>query len=141
MSTAARVAEALTGHKVKSQGRNYLVCCPAHDDTLPSLSLRDGDRGLMVHCFAGCTSGEIYTAIRKKGYKLDPGDTAREPLAKGSSEYQRRQTDKAAWLWSQRKPIVGSIAEKYLRETRKYSGPLPATLAFLPPLNPSTVRR
>jgi hypothetical protein len=39
---------------------------------------------------------------------------------------------KARWLWSQRRPIAGSIAERYLREARGYGGPLPATLGFLP---------
>ena len=38
----------------------------------------------------------------------------------------------ARWLWSQRRPIVGSIAETYLREARGYNGPLPATLGLLP---------
>jgi hypothetical protein len=40
---------------------------------------------------------------------------------------------KARWLWSKRRPIIGSIAETYLRESRGYSGQvLPATLGFLP---------
>jgi putative DNA primase/helicase len=50
--------------------------------------------------------------------------------------YERRQHEKAAWLWSQRRPIAGSIAEKYLREARGYSGALPSTLGFLPPSKP-----
>jgi hypothetical protein len=130
--TARVIAEALAGHKVKSHGGNYLVCCPVHDDTSPSLSLRDGDRGLLVHCFVGCAPADIYAAIRHKGHKLEPSSTARRS-DNGSSEYRRQQTDKATWLWSQRKPMTGSIAERYLREVRRYSGPLPATLGFLPP--------
>lgn len=39
-------------------------------------------------------------------------------------------------MWSKRRPLIGSIAETYLREARGYSGqippPLPATLGFLP---------
>jgi hypothetical protein len=35
-------------------------------------------------------------------------------------------------LWSEREPIIGSIAETYLRSARGYGGPLPATLGFLP---------
>jgi hypothetical protein len=54
--------------------------------------------------------------------------------AKGSSAYERRQHDKARWLWSQRQPITGSMAEKYLREARQIACPLPPTLGFLPPL-------
>jgi hypothetical protein len=40
--------------------------------------------------------------------------------------------DRAQWLWGQSLPINGSIAERYLREARRYAGPLPATLRFLP---------
>lgn len=135
MSAAARIAEALAGHKVKSYGGNYLVCCPAHDDASPSLSLGDGDRGFMVHCFVGCSPGDIYAAIRRKGHRLEPSDTTRQPN-KASSEYRRQQADKAAWLWSQRRPLAGSIAELYLREARAYSGLLPTTLGFLPARKP-----
>jgi hypothetical protein len=134
MSTAARIAEVLAGTKMKAHGGNYLVPCPAHDDDSPSLSLRDGDRGVQVHCFAGCKLKDVYVAIRRKDRKLlEPGDTAPQPV-KGSSEYERRQHEKAAWLWGRRKPIGGTIAETYLREARGITCRLPATLAFLPPL-------
>jgi len=42
----------------------------------------------------------------------------------------RRAT--ALRLWRRRRPIIGSYAERYLREARCYSGPLPATVGFLP---------
>jgi hypothetical protein len=127
---------ALAGHRVKPlRGGNYLVPCPAHDDSSPSLSLRDGNRGLMVHCWGGCTARDVYRALRRKGVNVERGDAETKP-AKGSSEHRRRQAEKAAWLWSKRRPITGSIAERYLREARGYSGILPPTLGFLPPLKP-----
>jgi hypothetical protein len=136
MSTAARIAEALTGRKVQAKGGNYLVCCPAHDDDIPSLSLRDGDSAVMVHCFAGCSPGDIFAAIRRKDRKLlETGQTAPQPI-KGTSEYGRRQHEKAAWMWGRRRPISGTVAETYLHEVRRYTGLLPPTLAFLPPLKP-----
>jgi phage/plasmid primase-like uncharacterized protein len=42
------------------------------------------------------------------------------------------QHGKALSLWRRRRPIAGTIAEVYLR-TRGITGPLPETLAFLPP--------
>src|SRR5262245_8477755 len=90
VSTTARIAEALAGGKVRPHGGNYLVRCPAHDDDSPSLSLRDGDRGVIVHCFAGCKAVDVYDAIRRKDRKLlERGQAAPEPV-KGSSEYERR---------------------------------------------------
>jgi hypothetical protein len=41
--------------------------------------------------------------------------------------------DKAKWLWSQRRPIAGTPAERYLREARKINlDQWPATLGYLP---------
>jgi Toprim domain len=134
MSSAARIAAALAGRKVK-RGRdgNYLVRCPAHADDNPSLSLRDGERGVIVHCFTGCDPADVYAAIRRKRRDLlEPGQTASKPI-KDSAEYERRQHDKAQWFWRQARPIVGTVAEKYLREVRGITCPLPATLRFLPP--------
>jgi hypothetical protein len=130
--SAARIAEAIAGKPVTSRGGNYLVRCPAHKDDTPSLSLRDGERGLIVHCFAGCAPSDVFVAIRRMDRGLlHPGETTREAV-KGSAEYERQQHEKAAWLWSQRKPIVGSIAERYLRDVRGITCRLPPTLAFLP---------
>ena len=45
---------------------------------------------------------------------------------------KKKKAETARYLWQRRKPIAGTIAETYLREARGYSGPLPATLGFLP---------
>ena len=40
---------------VKANGNGYLACCPAHDDHNPSLSVSEGEAGLiLLNCFAGC---------------------------------------------------------------------------------------
>jgi hypothetical protein len=77
-AVAARIAEALTGKRVKAQGGNYLVPCPAHDDANPSLSIRDGERGLVVYCFTGCDSHRVLAALRRRG--LLPAAPRKEPL-------------------------------------------------------------
>jgi hypothetical protein len=57
---------------------------------------------------------------------------ARAEAAERDRALRAERLSKALWLWSQRRPIAGSVAERYLREARGYGGPLPATLAFLP---------
>jgi hypothetical protein len=52
------------------------------------------------------------------------------PLVK--TEPAPDKSAKARYWWSQRRPIAGSIAERYLRDCRGYHGPLPETLGFLP---------
>jgi Toprim domain len=44
-----------------------------------------------------------------------------------------RKRKRAQWLWEQRRPIGGTIAETYLRCVRGYGGLIPPTLAYLPP--------
>ncbi|MDH3380356.1 MAG: CHC2 zinc finger domain-containing protein, partial [Gammaproteobacteria bacterium] len=43
-----------------SAPQQWIALCPAHDDRSPSLSVRLADDGRwLVHCFAGCSAGEI----------------------------------------------------------------------------------
>jgi hypothetical protein len=134
-ASAAAIAAKLAGHPVRPHGRNYVIQCPAHDDQNPSLSIRDGDDGrLIVHCFAGCDPLDVLSEIRARiGNIREHVETSPKP-AKGSSAYERGQHEKARWFWSQRLPIAGSIAERYLREGRGITCPLASTLAFLPAL-------
>jgi hypothetical protein len=92
-----------------------------------------GDVIALVQHLDGCS---FTAAIETLTGELRPirGFAARAvpPPAKTDEEYERQQHAKATSLWSQRRPITGSIAEQYLREARHYTGPLPSTLAFLP---------
>jgi hypothetical protein len=70
--------------------------------------------------------------------RLDPApiERSRKEAAERESIAAASRQKKARSLWSMRRPVIGSIAETYLREVRGYSGqvppPLPATLGFLP---------
>jgi Toprim domain len=59
------------------------------------------------------------------------------PRAKRDSGGPPKAADnaaKAAWLWSRREPITeGCPAWLYLRRGRRFDGPIPATLGYLPP--------
>jgi hypothetical protein len=57
---------------------------------------------------------------------------ARAEAAERDRVHKADRLAKARWLWSQRKPIAGTIAERYLGEARGITCPLPATLGFLP---------
>jgi hypothetical protein len=59
----------------------------------------------------------------------------RAPWTEASAlkRYERQRHETARWLWSQRRPIGGTPAERYLRETCGITCPLPLTLAYLPP--------
>jgi len=42
---------------------SYSARCPAHPDNTPSLMFRDGDRGVLAKCWAGCELGAIAHAL------------------------------------------------------------------------------
>jgi hypothetical protein len=50
--------------KVKGRNGNYIACCPAHKDRSPSMTIKETEDGkILMHCFAGCSIGEIAGAI------------------------------------------------------------------------------
>ena len=52
---------------VKQNGRGWRGKCPAHDDRTPSLSVKEGERGILLRCWAGCSLHEICMAL---GFKV-----------------------------------------------------------------------
>jgi len=64
-SDAESIAAALVGRKF---GEGWVAHCPAHEDSRPSLSLRERPDGkVLVHCFAGCTQDAVLEALRQCG--------------------------------------------------------------------------
>lgn len=48
---------------VRPTRRGYMARCPAHDDRHPSLSISDGDKGVLIKCWAGCEVSAVVSAI------------------------------------------------------------------------------
>src|SRR5271154_6730862 len=73
------------------------------------------------HC-ARC--GEKGAALDRNGTPPDPIKLARArtQAAERDRTLKAERLSKACWLWAQRKPIAGSIAETYLRSARGYGG-------------------
>ncbi len=60
------VLAALTAHSGREPTRNgegWMATCPAHDDKKPSLSVKDSESGVMLHCFAGCKLDAIVAKL------------------------------------------------------------------------------
>lgn len=98
----ADIVSALRG---QWQGSYAMCICPAHADDKPSLSIRQGDHGLLVHCFAGCSPSMILKAITC----LDPATTKTVP------DYRPQGAAfDVNWLWDQGTAIRGTLAAEYL---------------------------
>jgi hypothetical protein len=67
---AHEIVKALGGRWLGSHGA---AKCPAHDDSRPSLSVKDGEVGIVVHCHAGCEQRDVIAALRARGlWQYDP---------------------------------------------------------------------
>jgi len=70
-------AEDIAGRDPRAtrSGRGWLITCPCHEDDKPSLSIYDTDRGVFVHCFAGCDWKKVRAALgldeRRNGHSSD----------------------------------------------------------------------
>src|ERR1022692_2724231 len=62
--TADFIARALGGRR---SGSSWMAKCPAHDDKNPSLSIREVDGKVLLHCQAGCGQREVIEALKAKG--------------------------------------------------------------------------
>lgn len=89
-------------------GYNAMCRCPAHADETPSLSLRQGDNDILVHCFAGCDPAdvlrELATIIPGKPYAFPDGPS--KPF---------NSTAIARNLWSQGRELANTWGEAYCR--------------------------
>ncbi len=51
------------GHAARRSGREWIARCPAHDDETPSLSIAQGDKGVVLICRTGCDTRDVVAAL------------------------------------------------------------------------------
>ena len=61
MASAREIANGLGGYR---SGTGFVCRCPAHDDRSPSLSVRELNGKLLVHCFGGCPQAAVIAALQ-----------------------------------------------------------------------------
>lgn len=104
-------------------GRHAMVCCPVHEDRIPSLSIRQGRYSILVHCFAGCDGADVMRALRQVLGRSIPAQRAVPEVANDRAPPFRH-------LWDKALPIEGTLGERYLREVRGI-GFIPPDVRFL----------
>lgn len=58
------IGEAVRVFNGKRSGKGRWVCkCPSHRDRLASMTLREGKKAILIHCFAGCPKDAILAAV------------------------------------------------------------------------------
>ena len=84
--SARAITEALGG---KWHGAYGQVCCPAHDDSNPSLSITTGDEvDIVLKCWAGCEQEDVLDVLRERDLRPVTDDvvTIRETQPPSSRE-------------------------------------------------------
>jgi hypothetical protein len=123
---AADLARHLRGGR--KSGRQWVACCPAHNDREPSLSIGQGDDGrVLIHCFAGCGQEEVINALRARGLWSNGAASRQRPI---TQRRYRERSDRADTgtaelvnrIWREGCDPHGTVAEKYL-DSRKLSLP------------------
>lgn len=66
---------------LKATGRDrWIARCPAHEDRRPSLTVRAlADGRILLHCFAGCETEAVLSALGLTFAELFPEPLTREP--------------------------------------------------------------
>lgn len=101
----------------KWSGNTAMCHCPSHADRTPSLAIRQGDRGILVTCHAGCDPTVVLRALRK---------IANLPSIGPAEEEDRQARPLSAYLaiWKSGREIEGTLAERYVRDVRNIWVPL-----------------
>jgi putative DNA primase/helicase len=110
--TAYELAQALGGRRNGAKG--WLCRCPSHDDRHPSLALTERDSRVLLHCWSGCSQGEIIAALRQRGLWRGRETTIKPRRMRSDppDESTRRDPLKA---WRRASPLIaGTAVERYL---------------------------
>jgi hypothetical protein len=129
--SAATIAAALGN--ARREGRNWRCFCPVHGGR--SLALRDGRRGLLVKCWAGCETHDVLAELRRRsliagcsdGARLAPAVTHRNDRADAE-----RRAAMAARIWDAAKDARGCPMVQYFAGGITLSPP--ASLRWAPAL-------
>jgi hypothetical protein len=98
-------------------GNTAMCRCPSHADRTPSLAIRQGDRGILVTCHAGCDA-EMFS-VRLRSIADLPSIGPAETLATAGSPASAYLA-----IWQAGRQIEGTLAERYVRDIRNIWAPL-----------------
>ena len=126
-------------NNVNQRGAQHYASCPAHEDRNPSLGIRQGDKGILVTCYAGCSTAQIVDAMGLSLADLFQDSLLLpKPIPKKVKavpvvpeyvveSYQKRLTTAARRYLRQHRMIERRVIERYRigLESPRYTLPIP----------------
>jgi putative DNA primase/helicase len=107
-----------------------------HGSRGATLALRDGDRGLIVKCWAGCDPHDMLAMLRRRGLIACRGEGAWPAPVMGRSTDRAdaaRRTRLALRIWEAARDARGTPVVRYLAG-RSITMPVPPSLRWAPAL-------
>jgi DNA primase len=107
------------GLGARRSGSSWMARCPAHDDRNPSLSIREVEGKVLLHCHAGCSQRDVIDALKARGlwesnqeaasprrihatydYTDENGDLLYQTVRYEPKGFaQRRPNGRGGWVW------------------------------------------
>jgi putative DNA primase/helicase len=134
---AAEIAAALGG--AHRSGAWWRCRCPAHASRGPTLALRNGERGLIIKCWAGCDRRDVLAELRRCGLiDNNSGDEmprlSRPTIRSAEDEADAaRRLAMARRIWNAAQDARETPVVRYLAG-RGITIPAPLTLRWAPSL-------
>ena len=137
MDDITTIAHALNGRR---NGDGWLCRCPVpthgkgKGDRNPSLSIRQGDDRLLVHCFGGCDSRDVLDVLRRHGFLEDRSRNSSRPRWRSTPRRpapapEHKPDPDALALWRAATPAL-ALVRTYLRARGLVIEP-PPSIRFL----------
>ena len=131
MNSAIGLTLALNGSWSGSSG---MARCPAHDDRVPSLSIRDMNGKVLVRCHAGCDQHDVVAILKKRGLwesnvrlPLHGACRRRRAAVAEPDRQDAQRTTAALQIWQFAIPAVNTPVAVYMA-TRGLTLRLPSSL-------------
>ncbi len=106
--------------QVRHTSHGWQARCPAHDDRHPSLTVKEGDKGLLVKCWSGCDLEAICAAVHIRVADLFYKTTSdRRTIRAERLVRQKRQRGRAvAWRQAMRGARLAHDAQQLVEAAR-----------------------
>jgi hypothetical protein len=110
----------------------WRACCPGHNGSNPSsLSIREGDNGVLIHCFTGCSTDDVVRALG-----LEMRDLFNEPKAYSKTHQQTypKTYSKTVATKVQRPPTSEEVERALRAHLQRQLDGESAQLGYVPPI-------
>ena len=121
--TADSIIRAL---EARRSGSAWMAKCPAHEDSNPSLSIREDGGKVLLHCHAGCSQRDVVEALKARGlweaapattwarrivatydYTDAAGELLFQVLRFEPKDFRQRRPDgRGGWIWKKGEQVL-----------------------------------